>query len=192
MEIYYTQIIESLVVIVLYVCIRLTTNMVINRTITDKLVQKSRSRLIKRAIHFITIIVCFIILLIIWGVKQSELAVFVGSVLTVVGVAMFAQWSILSNITSSIVIFFNHSVKIGDSIGIMETKDYEIRGEVMNIGLFFVTLQAEDTGEKVTLPNNVFIQKTIKKLHGQGPAGNESAKRDEHVPTQENIIIEVK
>lgn len=148
MEIYYTQIIESLVVIVLYVCIRLTTNMVINRTITDKLVQKSRSRLIKRAIHFITIIVCFIILLIIWGVKQSELAVFVGSVLTVVGVAMFAQWSILSNITSSIVIFFNHSVKIGDSIGIMETKDYEIRGEVMNIGLFFVTLQAEDTGKR--------------------------------------------
>lgn len=188
MEIYYTQIFESLVVIVLYVCIRLTTNMVINRTITDKLVQKSRSRLIKRAIHFITIIVCFIILLIIWGVKQSELAVFVGSVLTVVGVAMFAQWSILSNITSSIVIFFNHSVKIGDSIGIMETKDYEIRGEVMNIGLFFVTLQVEDTGEEVTLPNNVFIQKTIKKLHGYDPAGNESAKREEHVPTQENII----
>ena len=65
----------------------------------------------RKSINFIVLTVCLIILLIIWGVKQSELAVFVGSVLTVVGVAMFAQWSILSNITSSIVLFFNHSVK---------------------------------------------------------------------------------
>ncbi len=124
MELYYTKIIESLVVITLYVLFRLVTNKFINRTITDKIVQKSRSQLIKRAINFITLTVCLIILLIIWGVEHSELAAFVGSVLTVLGVAMFAQWSILSNITSSIVIFFNHSVKIGDSIGIMETKDY--------------------------------------------------------------------
>ena len=165
MELYYTRIIESLVVVTLYVLIQLVTHKFINRTITDKLVQRSRSQLIKRAINFLTLTVCLIILLIIWGVKHSELAVFVGSVLTVVGVAMFAQWSILSNITSSIVIFFNHSVKIGDSIGIMETKDYEIRGEVMNIGLFFVTIQMIDTKEEITLPNNIFIQKTIKKLN---------------------------
>lgn len=165
MEIDSTKIIESLVVITLFFLIRFITGKLINRTITDKIVQKSRSRLIRKAINFITLLVCLIILLIIWGVKHSDLAVFVGSVLTVIGVAMFAQWSILSNITSSIVIFFNHSVKIGDSIGIMETKDYEIRGEVMDIGLFFVTLQITDTREEITLPNNIFIQKTIKRLN---------------------------
>jgi len=162
-EAYYTKIIESIVVIVLYVLTRLLVNKLIHRRITDKLVQKSRTKIIRKTTNFIILAICLIILLVIWGVKHSDLAVFVGSVLTVVGVAMFAQWSILSNITSSIIIFFNHSVKIGDDIAIMETKDYEIQGEVMDIGLFFVSLKMSETGEEITLPNNIFIQKTIKK-----------------------------
>jgi small-conductance mechanosensitive channel len=95
-------------------------------------------------------------------VNQSALAAYIGSILTVVGLAFFAQWSILSNITSSIIIFFNHSVKIGDHITILEGKEYEIEGRVSDIGLFFVTLKTEDNKE-ISLPNNIFIQKTIKK-----------------------------
>jgi small-conductance mechanosensitive channel len=77
-------------------------------------------------------------------------------------VAFFAQWSILSNITSSIIIFFNHPVKLEDVICIMEAKEYEIEGRVSNIGLFFVTLKTQE-GEEITLPNNIFVQKLIKK-----------------------------
>ena len=168
MEIYYTQIIESLVVITLFLIIRIVMNRLIKKTITDKAVQKSRILLIKRAINFILLLVCIIILMVIWGVKQSELAVFVGSLLTIVGVAFFAQWSLLSNITSSIIIFFGHSVKIGDSIAIMETKDYEILGEVMNIGLFFTRIKLHRTEDEITLPNNIFIQKTIRKTNHIG------------------------
>lgn len=98
------------------------------------------------------------------GVKQADLAVFVGSVLTVIGVAMFAQWSILSNITASIVLFFNHSIRIDDTIAIMETKDYEIQGKITDIGLFFVTIERSNTSEEITLPNNIFLQKTIRKI----------------------------
>ncbi|GMN06171.1 hypothetical protein MTsPCn5_15600 [Croceitalea sp. MTPC5] len=164
MEPYYTKIIESIVVITIFVVIRIITNRLINKTITDKVVQKSRIQLIKRAIHFILFLVGLTILMVIWGVKQSELAVFVGSLLTIVGVAFFAQWSLLSNITSSIIIFFGHSVKIGDAISIMETKDYEISGEVLNIGLFFTKIKLFPSDEEITLPNNIFIQKTIRKV----------------------------
>lgn len=180
MELYYTKIIESIFVITLYVLIRLIVNKLIHRTVIDKLVQKSRTKLIRKAINFIVLTVCLIILLIIWGVKHSELAVFVGSVLTVVGVAMFAQWSILSNITSSIVLFFNHSVKIGDHIAIMESKDYEIKGEVMDIGLFFTKLKTTETQEEVNLPNNVFITKTIKKM-------NENILEVEEIPAMKPV-----
>ncbi len=164
MELYYTKIIESIVVITIFIGIRIAMNKLINKTIIDKVIQKSRSQLIRRVINFITLLVCTTVLMIIWGVKQSELAVFVGSILTIVGVAFFAQWSLLSNITSSIIIFFGHSVKIGDAIAIMETKDYEIRGVVMNIGLFFTKIKVIDSEEEITLPNNIFIQKTIRKL----------------------------
>lgn len=112
--------------------------------------------------------------MVIWGVKQSELAVFVGSILTIVGVALFAQWSLLSNITSSIILFFGHSVKIGDTISIMETKDYEIRGEVLNIGLFFTKIKLVDSEDEITLPNNIFILKTIRKVNSIADEKDES------------------
>ena len=74
---------------------------------------------------------------------------------------MFAQWSLLSNITSGIIIFFNHSVRLDDTIVIID-KDYEVEGRISDIGLFFIKLKTTQ-GEEVTLPNNVFLQKMIKK-----------------------------
>lgn len=165
MEIYFTKIIESIIIITIFIVIRTVMKRLIDKTIVDKVVQKSRIQLIRKVINFILFIVSVLCLMIIWGVKQSELAVFVGSVLTIVGVAFFAQWSLLSNITSSIILFFGHSVKVGDHIAIMETKDYEIKGAVMNIGLFFTKIKLLENEDEITLPNNVFIQKTVRKLN---------------------------
>lgn len=165
MDIYYTKIIETIVVIVIFLTIRIISNQLIAKTISDKVVQKSRAQIIRRAINLILLLESLIFIMVIWGVKQSELVVFIGSILTIVGVAFFAQWSLLSNITSSIIIFFGHSVKIGDHISIMETKDYEIRGEVLNIGLFFTKIKLIDSTDEITLPNNVFIIKTIRKIN---------------------------
>ncbi len=162
MEIVYIRIIVTLVIIGLYVFIRVAANKVINRTKTNKLLQKPRAQIVKKAINLTLLFICISMSLIIWGVNQSDLAAYIGSILTVVGVAFFAQWSILSNITSSIIIFFNHSVKLNDSITIMEAKEYEIEGRVSNVGLFFVTLKTKDDNE-ITLPNNIFIQKMIRK-----------------------------
>ena len=128
----------------------------------NRLIQKPRGKIIKKEsispfFSFVTTVI-----LIIWGVQQSDVAVYIGSILTVVGVAFFAQWSILSNMTSSIILFFNHSIKLGDVIIIMEGKEYEIEGRVADIGLFFVTLKTAEN-EEIALPNNLFIQKMIKK-----------------------------
>ena len=170
MENFYNKLVETVIVLIIFIVLRIVTEQLINRTIKKKLVQKSRSQVIKKTISLLISLICMTILLVIWGVKQSDLAVFVGSVLTVIGVAMFAQWSILSNITASIVMFFNHSVRIGDAIAIMEGKEYEIKGVITDIGLFFVTLEMSQTSEEITLPNNIFLQKTIRKV-----ATNESA-----------------
>ena len=137
------------------------TNKLVYRTIESNLLKKARGKIIKKGINILTISICFVFILIVWGVDQSELSVFVGSVITVVGIAMFAQWSILSNITSSIIIYFNHSVGLEDTITIID-KDYEIEGRVSDIGLFFVIIKTKK-GELISVPCNVFIQKMIKK-----------------------------
>lgn len=160
MNIYKIKIIETIIAIALYIILRIIFHKSIDRTVKKNLVQKSRGKIIKKAFNVTMLTVIIILILIIWGVDESELLIFLGSVLTVIGVALFAQWSILSNITSGIIVFFNHSVKLDDTITIID-KDYEIIGRVSDIGLFFVILKNNE-GEKISIPNNVFIQKMIK------------------------------
>jgi small-conductance mechanosensitive channel len=156
-----TQIIETVITLFLYVILKLLLNRYIDRLVAGNLSTKKRSKIVKKAINLTTIIILGIILLSIWGVNQSELLVFIGSVLTVIGIALFAQWSILSNITSGVIIFFNHSVKIDDTIRILD-KDYDIEGRISDIGLFFIILKTKDN-EQIDIPNSVFLNKMVKK-----------------------------
>ena len=162
MELKYLKFIEAFIVILIYFIVRKTSNKIIDKTTQRKFFQKPRAAIVKKAINLVFLIVTISIILTIFGVKQSDLFVYIGSILTVVGVAFFAQWSILSNITSSVIIFFNHNVKLEDTVTIMEGKEYEIKGRVSNIGLFFVTIITADEDE-ITLPNNIFIQKLLKR-----------------------------
>jgi small-conductance mechanosensitive channel len=79
-----------------------------------------------------------------------------------VGVASFAQWSILSNITAGIILFFSYPFKIGDRIKIHD-KDFPIEGEIDDIKAFYVILKSSE-GEMVTYPNNLLMQKGISVL----------------------------
>jgi hypothetical protein len=46
------------------------------------------------------------------GVEQTKLLTFT-TFFSVIGIALFAQWSILSNISSALIIFISHPVKLG-------------------------------------------------------------------------------
>ena len=96
----------------------------------------------------------------IWGVDEQQLLIYISSFLTILGIAFFAQWSILSNITAGIILFVNYPVKIGDKITILE-KDHNIDGEIKDIGAFFITLKT-DKNEFITVPNSIILQKNIK------------------------------
>ncbi|MGB6035803.1 MAG: mechanosensitive ion channel domain-containing protein [Cryomorphaceae bacterium] len=154
------KIIETVVALVAYIILRAASGRIIDRTVATSLMQKTRGKIVKKAVNLLLLLLVFTIISILWGVDQGELAIFIGSVLTVIGIALFAQWSILSNITAGIILFFNHSVKLDDTIVIID-KDFNVEGRVSDIALFFVTLKTAE-GEKVSVPNNVFIQKMIR------------------------------
>lgn len=154
------QIIQSIIAVSAYILLRILVSKMIDRTIKKSLMQKTRGKVIKKGINIILLILTFSVLFFIWGVNQSDLVVLISSFLAVLGVAFFAQWSILSNITAGIIIFFNHEVKLDDTIIILD-KDYHIEGRVSDIGLFFLIIKTKE-GEKITIPSNVFVQKMIK------------------------------
>lgn len=138
------------------------------RFVTTKLVRKyaksnqnleHRTNLVIKYLHLFVNILAVIALIIVWGVQAKDITIALSSITTVVGVAMFAQWSILSNITSGIILFFSFPFKIGDRIKIHD-KDFPIQAEIEDIGAFHVFLRTID-GEKIIFPNNLLLQKGI-------------------------------
>jgi len=99
-------------------------------------------------------------LLLIWGVDQNELVLFLSSFIAILGIALFAQWSMLSNVTASILLFVSHPAKVGDTITILD-KDYPITGKIKDIGAFFVSIETLEN-EVITIPNSLMFQKMIK------------------------------
>lgn len=118
-----------------------------------------RTNLIIKYINILLGVLAILSIVIIWGVKRDQILLFISSVFAVVGVASFAQWSILSNITAGIVLFFSYPFKIGDIIKIHD-KDFPIEAEIEDIKAFYILLKTID-GETITYPNNLLMQKGI-------------------------------
>ena len=107
-------------------------------------------------------LIFLIILSIIWGIDQKEILVFASSIFAIIGVALFAQWSILSNITSGVIIFFSFPYRIGDKVKILN-KDYPVEGVIEDIALFYLFIK-DDEGYLITIPNNIVLQNGVMKL----------------------------
>lgn len=155
------KLVETIIVILVFLVTRLTTKKIIRKVGIRFNYQSGRIKITNKIVGVLLVIILTAILMIIWGVDQSELLLFLSTVLTILGVAFFAQWSIISNITSTLIIFFNHPIKIGDSLTIMD-KDYQIEGKLSDIGVFFIIIKTKEN-KKITIPSNVFMQKMIRK-----------------------------
>jgi small-conductance mechanosensitive channel len=159
MESYKIQIIETVIIIAGYIITHYITKIFVNNSLKQTHLQRGRRKMIIKAVHLLSFLTVTILLSAVWGLKQNEIAVFVGTILTALGIAFFAQWSLLSNVTSSLLLFFNHPVKIGDTIKVLD-KDYAFEGEVTDLTYFFVHLKTKDGGI-ITIPNSLLLQKSV-------------------------------
>jgi small-conductance mechanosensitive channel len=98
----------------------------------------------------------------VWEVSVQGLSIYFASFFAVVGIAFFASWSILSNVTASVILFFAYPFQIGNRVRIVDG-DNSIEGEVKNISPFNLKIRTRE-GAIVFYPNNLAIQKPIMKL----------------------------
>jgi small-conductance mechanosensitive channel len=153
------KIIETVVVIVLYIIAILLTKRWIKKLLKKINFSLQRRRLTIKMINLMFLIISSVFIAAIWGVNQSDMVVFVSSVMAILGIAFVAQWSILSNITAGVILFFNHPLKIGDYVKLLE-KDFVIEGTVDDITYFFVHIETSEK-EKITISNSLILQKII-------------------------------
>ena len=153
------QIVETVILAVIVLGVKLFSRSSVNRLLNKMDFDLKRKQISHRIINLFLTIFVVIVLAGIWNIHKDQLIVFMTSVVTVLGIAFFAQWSILSNVTSSLILFFNHPMKIGHRIRVVD-KEYDISGELIDISFFFLYIKNDD-GELITIPNTIVLQKTI-------------------------------
>ena len=160
MNIIELRILESIAALVILLLIRYAViRIVVKRYIRAnfEITRKQLTIKLTNVLFFIMIAFC---LAAIWGLSGSDVFTYITSMLTILGVAFFAQWSLLSNITSGLILFFNHPLKIGDYVEIID-KDFPMEGRIENITLFFLHLRNANN-QVYTLSNTIVVQKTMR------------------------------
>lgn len=156
---YLIQEIITLITIIIYFILKGLTVKIVRRFAKTNEVLEHRANLVIKYINILIGTLAFLTIIITWGVNKDQILLFISSVFAVVGVASFAQWSILSNVTAGIVLFFSYPFKIGDKIRIHD-KDFPIEAEIEDIKAFYILLKSNE-GELITFPNNLLMQKGI-------------------------------
>ncbi|NJB81454.1 mechanosensitive ion channel domain-containing protein [Wenyingzhuangia aestuarii] len=159
---YKFQLLFTLVMVVLMITIIVSIKRAIKKFSFVKAIDANRRKIIFILTYLIVYIVFGAFLAVVWGVDFKQLSIFISSILAVLGVGFFAQWSLLSNLTASVILFFNHPVRIGSRIRILD-KDFELTGEVKDITGFYFFMKT-DKGEVITFPNSLIMQKGIEIL----------------------------
>ena len=156
---YLYQMIATIVALVIFMILRYLVNTIIDNIGKTSEFAESRTQLVKKYIDYFIYMLALLVIISIWGIKPEQIFLFISSVLTVIGVAFFAQWSILSNITAGIILFFSSPFKIGNVIKIMD-KDYPIEAKIIDIRSLYTLLKTAQ-GEEITFPNNLLLQKGV-------------------------------
>lgn len=160
-----SQTTKLLLVCICIVVFYLATKL-LNKIAHDVSVRKafgdSRVPYITRLMNIGMVFLCIVVICFVLGLGYSEVSVFLSSVFAVVGVGLFAQWSILSNITASMIIFFGFPYCIGDRIKIADKED-DMCGVIEEISMFHVILRRDD-GNLITYPNSMLLQKAVIKI----------------------------
>ncbi|QSX41341.1 mechanosensitive ion channel family protein [Shewanella cyperi] len=156
------QILLACFYLIAFVFIRRHLKQAIALLAQRKQVNAARTTLVTRFINGLLFFITLVLVALSLGLGYQDISLFVSSAFAVLGVALVAQWSILSNITSGILIFFVFPYRIGDRIKVVD-KDEDISGEIVDIALFHVLIRRED-GTLINYPNNQILQKAVFKL----------------------------
>lgn len=163
---HHTQILYSLIILTVVLVLKFTFSATARKVGRLGDFNPVRTNLIVKYISIALTLSTIAAFTLVWGINYKDLGVLLSSIFAVIGVALFAQWSILSNITAGVIIFFSFPFKIGNTIRILDkelasSETTELETYVIeDIRAFHLHLRKKN-GEILTYPNNLILQKGI-------------------------------
>ncbi len=161
-EQYRTEFIQgilSFVVLLLYVVLSRRIAPFIYRTIAATMLKEEMNRRAMVVFHILLFLLLVVVLSIVWGIDIKGLLVLASSMIAVVGVALFAAWSLLSNITAFFILLGQRSFAQGKTVRIIDGSN-AIEGTIIEVNLFSTELKTSD-GELVVYPNNLIVSRPV-------------------------------
>ncbi len=169
LSLYKVNVVLSLFILLLYVVLQ---RMAIPRL--EAMVEQGslKNKVLKQSVAVFRLlngVVVLVLILFIWGFDFQWLLAASSGIIALTGVALFASWSILSNITAFFILLSHQSYKRGTFIRILEADNY-VEGVISDINLFNTRL-ISDNREYIIYPNNLLIARPTMinpKIHYSG------------------------
>lgn len=126
----------------------------------EELVEKGalKNNALRKAINITALlngVIVIALILLVWGFDFQWLLALSSGIIALTGVALFASWSLLSNITAFFILLVHQSYRRGNFIRIVEGDNY-VEGVISEINIFN-TLLISDNREYIVYPNNLLI-----------------------------------
>jgi small-conductance mechanosensitive channel len=120
---------------------------------------------VRRVLYLALHVITAVLLLTVFGVNLGGLWAILSTILAMVAIGFVAVWSLLSNLSSTVMILLFRPFSVGDEV---EFPGEPIKGKVADLNFLYTTLRAED-GASIQIPNNLFFQKCLKRRHSLAP-----------------------
>lgn len=104
-----------------------------------------------------------VLLLGILGFNIGGIWAMLATVVGMVAIGFVAVWSVLSNVLCTLIILVYRPFEVGDEL---ELPGEPVQGKVVDLNFIFTTLRSED-GSLLQVPNNLFLQKIIRRRRGK-------------------------
>lgn len=166
----------------------------VRRLVTRALGRMAASGYLTDSLHYtaasavkgLLVVVVVLLMLGFFGVSVTALWAAFSGVAALIAVGFVAMWSVLSNVSCSILLVVFAPFRIGDTIEIQDpTVTVIIRGRVIGMNMMFTTLKAIDedgneTDQLLRIPNTAFFQRYTRILPGRGVTSLQKYLADQH------------
>lgn len=98
-----------------------------------------------------------VLLLSVFGFNLGGLWAVLSTVLGLVAIGFVAVWSVLSNVSCTMMILFFRPFSVGDEL---QFAGEPVKGRVVDLNFLYTTLETDDDA-LLQIPNNLFFQKVV-------------------------------
>ncbi|WP_337880868.1 mechanosensitive ion channel domain-containing protein [Rheinheimera sp.] len=153
------QAIISLVIILFYIVLSRRIAPFLYKTIAASVLKEEMNRRALVVFHILLFLLLVVILSVVWGIDIKGLLVLASSMIAVIGVALFAAWSLISNITAFFIMLGQRNFAPGAEVKIIDGGNH-IEGRILEINLFSTVLLTKHN-EQVVYPNNLIVSRPV-------------------------------